>query len=198
MTASCPIPVTLSVEGHVSEVPLDTRYFLTSTHRSISSDSAGAPRAGTRPALVAVMTNRLTHLFLLLTVIGPLHMGEQLMTGIDEFYMIKGNVDAYYSWFAAANAGHASVVLITIVWTLVSILMWAVLTGGTARLAVLALFGLFGVQEVHHVFESLAKGAYDPGLVTCIPYAIAGGCLVAATWREYRTTRRAALQVALT
>jgi hypothetical protein len=36
--------------------------------------------AGTRPAFVAVMTNRLTHLFLLLTVIGLPHMGEQLMT----------------------------------------------------------------------------------------------------------------------
>jgi hypothetical protein len=114
------------------------------------------------------MTNRLTHLFLLLTIIGPLHMG------------------------------HASVILITVVWTLTSLLMWALLVGGTARLAVLGLFGLFGVQELHHVFESLAKGAYDPGLVTCIPYAIAGGCLVLATWREYRTTRRAALQAVLT
>ena len=40
--------------------------------------------------------------------------------------------------------------------------------------------------RVGHVIESLVKGAYDPGVITCVPYAIAGALLVAEVWREFR------------
>lgn len=139
-----------------------------------------------------------TRLFLLLTVIGPLHMGEQMLTSIEEFYMLRDQIGGYYALFAPAQTDVATVGLITIVWTTVSLLFYAVLAGGRPRLAVLGLFGLFGVQEVHHVFEAFGKGAYDPGLVTCIPYAMAGYALVKAVVEESRRRGTAAVPAAAT
>lgn len=142
--------------------------------------------------------SRITRLFLLLTVIGPLHMAEQMLTSIEEFYMLRDGIGGYYALFAPAQADVATVGLITIVWTAVSLLFYAVLVGGTARLAVLGVFGLFGVQEVHHVFEAFGKGGYDAGVVTCIPYALAGYILVKAVVEEFRRSGAAAAPAAAT
>jgi hypothetical protein len=128
-------------------------------------------------------------LFLLLTVIGPLHMAEQILTRIDEFYAIRGLLPRYYQLFDPSMADQASVLLITIVWTVVSIMFYALLTEGTPRLLVLGLFGLFAASEIHHVFESLAKGAYDPGVIMSVPYAIVGGLLLGAVAREFKSRR---------
>ena len=66
---------------------------------------------------------RIRTLFLLrLTIIGPLHMAEQLLTAIDEFYSIRDLIGGYYAWFDPAAADHATVLLVTIVWTFVSVL----------------------------------------------------------------------------
>ena len=130
--------------------------------------------------------DRLNRLFLLLVVIGPLHMIEQMLTSIEEFHWIRRQVEGYYEWFAPLSADLVTVTLITVVWTKVSLLMYALLVGGTPRLVVLALFGLFGASEAHHIIEALAKGGYDAGIVTSIPYAVVGCLLVAEVWREYR------------
>lgn len=129
---------------------------------------------------------RIRTLFLLLTIIGPLHMAEQLLTGIDEFYSIRDLIGGYYAWFDPAAADHATVLLVTIVWTFVSVLFYTLLHDGLPRLIVPAIFGLFGVTEAHHVIESILKGAYDPGVVMSVPYAIVGAMLVAAVWREFK------------
>jgi uncharacterized membrane protein YeaQ/YmgE (transglycosylase-associated protein family) len=129
---------------------------------------------------------RIRTLFLLLMIIGPLHMAEQLLTAIDEFYAIRELFAGYYAWFDPAAEDHASVILITIVWTLVSVLFYSLLHDGPVRLIVPAIFGVFGATEVHHLIESLLKGAYDPGVITCVPYAAVGALLVAAVWREFR------------
>ena len=130
--------------------------------------------------------DRLNRLFLLLVVIGPLHMIEQMLTSIEEFYWIRRHVEGYYAVFAPASADLVTVILITVVWTKISLLLYALLLGGTARLAVLALFGLFGAQEAHHIIEMLAKGSYDAGVVTAIPYALVGSLLIAEVWRAFR------------
>ena len=129
---------------------------------------------------------RINRLFLLLVVIGPLHMIEQMLTSIEEFHLIRSQVESYYAWFAPASADLASVILITVVWTTVSLMFYALLVGGTAKLVVLAVFGLFSANEAHHVAEALAKGGYDAGLITCIPYAAVGALLTAEVWREFR------------
>jgi hypothetical protein len=114
-------------------------------------------------------------------------MGEQLLTRIDEFSAIREVTQRYYyDLFAPSAADHASVLLITIVWTLVSLLFYAMLREGAGRLLVVGGLGFFGVTEVHHLVESLMKGACDPGAITCVPYAIVGGLLVAAVAREFK------------
>jgi len=122
----------------------------------------------------------------LLTIIGPLHMAEQMLTDIEEFHSIKRSMASYYSLFEPAAADTATVLLITIVWTVVSLGFYSMLHDGRARLIVPGVLGLFAVTEAHHVFQALAKGGYDAGLVTCLPYAAVGGLLVAAVWRELR------------
>ena len=135
--------------------------------------------------------SRIQHLFLLLIVIGPLHMIEQLLTSIEEFYSIQHLFAGYYAWFPAAASGHASVVLITIVWTICSLMLYAVLREGTPRLAVMGLIGAFGAMDVHHVVQALVSGGYDAGVITCIPYAIVGFLLVQSVWREFQRGRGA-------
>jgi hypothetical protein len=130
--------------------------------------------------------NRLNSLFLLLVVIGPLHMIEQMLTSIEEFHWIRRQVESYYALFEPASADLITVILITVVWTKISLLFYALLAGGTAKLVVLALFGLFGVSEAHHIVETLAKAGYDAGVLTSIPYAVVGSLLVAEVWREFR------------
>ena len=136
--------------------------------------------------------DRINRLFLLLVVIGPLHMIEQMLTSIEEFYWLRGQLEGYYAWFAPASADLATVILVTVVWTKVSLVIYAILVGGTPRLVVLALFGLFGASEAHHVIEALASGGYDPGVVTAIPYAAVGCVMVAELWREFRRGATAA------
>jgi hypothetical protein len=127
---------------------------------------------------------RIRTLFLLLTIVGPLHMTEQMLTSIDEFYAIRTLFGHYYALFDPAAADIASVMLITIVWTFVSVLFYLLLREGTARLVILGVFGVFGITEVHHAIESLMKAAYDPGVITCVPYAVVGYLLTAAVARE--------------
>lgn len=136
--------------------------------------------------------DRINRLFLLLVLIGPLHMIEQMLTSIEEFYWLRGQLEGYYAWFPPGSADLATVIFITSAWTKVSLLIYALLVGGTARLVVLALFGLFGLSEAHHVVEALAKGGYDAGLVTSIPYALVGYLLIADVWREFRRHTAAA------
>ena len=137
--------------------------------------------------------SRIRKMFLLLTIVGPLHMIEQLLTSIDEFYAIRSFLaGTYYSWFDPAAADFASVGLVTIVWTVCSLLFYAVLHEGTPRLLVVGMMGVFGVTEIHHLIESIAKAAYDPGVITCIPYAIVGGFLVSAVRREFKHERSVA------
>ena len=132
---------------------------------------------------------RIQSMWLWLTIIGPLHMAEQLMTGINEYYMIKEQVvDGYYAWFAPQDTDWATVLLITIVWTFVSLLFYGVLKGGRALLAIMGAFGLFGASEIHHVFEQLAKTNFEPGVLTSVPYCVAGVLMLIAVWREFRHT----------
>ena len=136
-------------------------------------------------------------LFLLLT--GPIHMAEQLATDIEEFFMIRRNViEPYFSMFSATDADWATVLLITMTGAVLSAAFYALAAGGRLRLAALALFGLMGAGEIHHVLEALASGAYDPGVITSLPYCWSGCGLLAAVRREWvaLTGTRGALALA--
>jgi hypothetical protein len=134
--------------------------------------------------------DRIHHLFLWLTIIGPLHMVEQMLTSLEEFHMIQGAMAGYYGWFAPDRADLASVVMISLVWTLVSVIIYALLRGGAAMRAVMYVFGVFAVSELHHLQEAFGKGGYDAGVLTCVPYAWVGGLLLKAVWDAARHERQ--------
>ena len=96
--------------------------------------------------------------------------------------MIQGLMAGYYGWFAPHRADLASVVMITIVWTLVSVVIYALLRGGAAMRVVMYVFGVFAVTELHHLQEAFTKGGYDAGVLTCVPYAWVGALLLKAVW----------------
>lgn len=130
-------------------------------------------------------------LFLLLGLIGPIHMTEQMLFGIDEFYMLRESLDGWYALFPSAAADHATVGLITLAGSIFTAMFVALSAGGKARLVVLGCFGVFGLSEIHHLIEALVHHAYDPGLVTSLGYVGLGGALVAsvvADWRHGHTT----------
>jgi hypothetical protein len=125
--------------------------------------------------------------FLLLLLTGPVHMAEQMALGIEEFHMIQRTViHPYYAWFSAADADWASVLLITIVGSILSLAFYALMAGGMARRIALAAFALLGISEIHHVIEAIAKAAYDPGLVTSLAYCWSGCALLSAVWDQFR------------
>jgi hypothetical protein len=136
---------------------------------------------------------RINRLFLLLVLVGPLHMIEQMLTSIEEFYWLRSELAGLYTFFAPLPADVVSVMLITIVWTKVSLLLYGLLVGGTPRLLVLALFGAFAASEAHHVVAALVKIGYDPGVLTSVPYSTLGCLLLVEVWRERRLGTTAAL-----
>ena len=129
---------------------------------------------------------RIHRLFLWLIVIGPLHMGEQLLTGIEEFYMLREQLGQYYALFDPAFADRASVILITIVFTLMSLMLYGMLAGGRGRTIVLTMFGVMGAGEIHHAIESVVTSSYDPGVITCFAYSAVGCVLLREVWRNAR------------
>jgi hypothetical protein len=128
--------------------------------------------------------------FLLLLLTGPIHMAEQMVTGIEEFHMIRRTViNPYYSWFPADQADFASVLLITIVGAILSFVFYALAAGGTLRTIALTVFALLGIGEIHHLVEALTTTAYDPGVITSLAYCWYGCSLLSALWDGSRSSR---------
>jgi hypothetical protein len=136
--------------------------------------------------MTTITNNRISSLFMWLIAVGVAHMSEQLLTNIEEFYMIRGLIDDWHGLFPAAKNGQASVILITLVFTLVSFMFWALAKGGKAALVIMGFFGLFAVSEAHHLFEALGAGSYDPGVITSVFYVWFGSLMLMEVWREWR------------
>jgi uncharacterized membrane protein YeaQ/YmgE (transglycosylase-associated protein family) len=119
-----------------------------------------------------------------LVVILPLHMIEQLLTGLDELATLRRVLAVYFGWFT--NPDYGIVVLVTLVATLVNYLAYLIAKGGRGRLVSLGVFGFLGVNEIHHLVETVATGRYTPGTLTAIPYVVIGALLIMAVVREWR------------
>jgi hypothetical protein len=133
----------------------------------------------------------LGRLFLLITGVGIIHMGEQLVVGIEEYYVLRGQVERWHALFPPALQGHASVILVTVVFVFVSMMIYAALRGGAAGTAVVLLFGVLGVGEAHHWIQAVAESRYDPGLITSVPFVFVGALIVREAVAELRRgTRR--------
>jgi hypothetical protein len=73
------------------------------------------------------------------------------------------------------------VLLITIAGAMLSTMFHALSAGSALRLAALAVFGLFGAREIHHLFEAVASASY-PGVITAFAYFWCGGRLLGGVW----------------
>lgn len=135
---------------------------------------------------------KLTRLFLAITVVGVLHMAEQIVFGVEEFRMLRAAIGGWWALFPSAYADEASVILITIVFTTMSLLIYAGMRGGKVALFVAALFGALGMQEAHHWIEAIGKRAYDPGLVTSFAYVGVGALILREVWFQFNFTADAA------
>lgn len=136
-----------------------------------------------------MVSRKLASLFLAITAVGALHMGEQLATDIEEFYMLRQGLGGWWDLFPPSLADRASVLLITLVFLTVSFLLYALMRGGRSALVVLGLFGLLGVGEAHHWLEAIGEGSYDPGLITSIPYVWIGALILIEVAREWRAAQ---------
>ncbi len=143
-------------------------------------------KAPTREAATTAASapSPLAPLMLAIIGVGVLHMGEQILFGIEEFYMLRDGVARWYGLFPADWADHASVLLITIVVTALSLAFYALVRSPGAARWVVGVFGVLGVTEAHHWFDAMAKGAYDPGLVTSVAYVGVGAWMLRRLWRE--------------
>src|SRR5215471_2645349 len=106
--------------------------------------------------------------FGLLIFVAALHMIEQLITGLDELYMIQRVLNIYYGWFK--NSDFATVLLVTVVVVFVLLLIYGVLLGARPLLFVMAFFVLISISEVHHIVESAVQQRYVPGTITAIAW----------------------------
>ena len=130
-------------------------------------------------------TRRLLRWFGWLVAIGPIHMGEQFLFGLDTLDEMRDLLGSYYSLFS--NQDVATVALVIFVVTLVQSLLLATLAGGRWRLFAAALFGAMGIGESHHIIQTLVQGRYFPGFVTAFAYVWIGAMVlrcVAAEWRR--------------
>ena len=116
-------------------------------------------------------------------------MGEQLLTSIEEFYVVRYAFGGWYGLFPVDYADHASVLLITIIFTAISLVFYALMRGGLATLIVAGVFGVMGIAEGHHWIAAFEKRSYDPGLLTSFAYVGVGLLLLIEVVREAKARR---------
>jgi hypothetical protein len=128
-------------------------------------------------------------------VIGPLHMGEQFLTGFDELHELQRFSAAYHGWFGNPEVG--TVLLVTLAFTFMNVVVYGLLKGGRAALLALGAFALVAVGEVHHLVKTIAHLQYFPGAVTAPFFALFGWLLLRALIAEYRRPSRTVAAVPL-
>jgi hypothetical protein len=132
--------------------------------------------------------NQITALLGWLVIIGPLHMIEQLIFGIDKFYDMRKAFAGYYRWFD--NPDYGTVTLITFFGGLFFLCVYAMDKRGRWRSSVAVLFALLCIGEIHHPVMTLVRGAYNPGLITAIPFIAVGPLLIRAVLMKAKTAPR--------
>ena len=119
---------------------------------------------------------RIKWLFALLVIVGPIHMIEQMVFGLDELQELKRFSAAYHGWFHDPDFG--TVLLVTIAGATTLLMMYGLIAGERWQLMVIALLGFLSAGEVHHVVRTIVHGSYNPGLVTSLPFAVIGVLLL--------------------
>lgn len=116
-----------------------------------------------------MLSTKLTHLFHLTVVLIYLHALEEVLTGFptsDSFMVLGGNVfgttpEIFY-WVTHA------------IWLLGVPATFILAHKSKLILSLLALFGAVFVFEFHHLFKSLLRADYYPGMITALFYPVVG------------------------
>ena len=119
-----------------------------------------------------------------ITLIAVLHMGEQLIFGLQELQMLKRVIGIYDNWFS--NKDIATVALVTILVGLIYFAIFCILNGGRTQFIALVALNMTALGEVHHLIETALTHRYTPGTVTAIPYIWAGVRFLRALVKERR------------
>ena len=117
--------------------------------------------------------DRIRNLFLLLALVAPLHVAEQLAFGTGEIVLTD----------------RATEILLTVVGAGVLLLAYGLLAGGMARLGSTAVFAVLAVFESHHMVATFLGASYTPGVVSAVPLVATGVMLLVAVRAEYRRTQ---------
>jgi hypothetical protein len=128
--------------------------------------------------------DRIRRLFLLLALVAPLHMLEQLAFGNGDIARIRVALDRFYALFA--NADQAAIVLTTTIGGSLLFLAYGLLAGGAARLISLGVIAVMSLAESHHIAETFAQAAYNAGVITSVPFVTLGVLLLVTIRIEYR------------
>ncbi len=121
-----------------------------------------------------------------LVIIVILHGVEQLLTGLDELYELRGQIGAVLSLFPDRDSG--IVVLVFIVTTLVMLFVYTSFLTSRWRFLGPFFFGVASLGEIHHVVKTVVRLDYFPGAVSAIAYVTVGFLLLRAVIREVRRT----------
>lgn len=116
----------------------------------------------------------------------PIHLAEQFITGLDELYELRSQLDIIYGVFQ--NPDNVTVAFVGIAVMLAFLLVYGALAGGLPRLMAVGFFAFMGCVECHHVVKTIIHGQYFPGAVTAIPFVICGLQLMRAVVREFKKT----------
>ena len=115
----------------------------------------------------------------------PLHGAEQFLTGFDELYELQSQIGAVFDLFPSPDAGIVFTVFAVVM--LVATFMYLTLTNGRWQLLGFAFFGVNGLIESHHIVKTIVNFDYFPGAVTALAFVTAGGLLLRAVFREWRS-----------
>jgi len=136
-----------------------------------------------------------TRLYAWLKLITILHIGEQLIFGMQDLHKLQHMIAAYERWFG--NTSTAIAVLAAVSVGLAVLAIVCILKGGSARFIAMFVLGLPTIGELHHVVETMRAGHYTPGAVTAVPSIICGVLFLQALVREYRPAKTVRVSPAL-
>lgn len=129
---------------------------------------------------------QLRKLFGWLIVIASLHIGEQVLLGLDELQEVRGFAGVFYGWFS--NKDYATVTLVCFLVLVLYSIVYANLSEGRWRLIPVGVFAVIAITEIRHIVKTIVHWSYFPGTVTAVPFCIVGLFLLRAVVAQLKAT----------
>ncbi|OGG50430.1 hypothetical protein A2704_05845 [Candidatus Kaiserbacteria bacterium RIFCSPHIGHO2_01_FULL_54_36b] len=125
-----------------------------------------------------MITTRLKMIFGLSIPLFILHGIEEFAT---HFYDIDAHDQAIFGLLSGLSNHGATFVTFQVMFWLLLIISFLLLSGPKWQFNVLALAGFIYLYELHHIYKAIMVGGYYPGLVTALLFPI----VTFFFWREW-------------